>query len=222
MKSAFMGQPSIHASKIVVAIVFVLGGLLAADAAPQKTGSADPSAAGRKNSRKEKVSPDAVAVDLNNASEKDLDSLPGIGPATAKKIIDHRPYQSVDDLAKAGVAAKEIERMRPMVTVGKSPASSAGGRSVPKESPAKLASPTGSAGSAKRSTPEQVTAPPSGSGMVWVNTETKVYHREGDRWYGKTKHGYRMMVAASNQRPSKSGFRGVEGRAADSHCRHQA
>src|ERR1700759_5188505 len=50
-------------------------------------------------------------VDLNAASEKDLDALPGIGPASAKKIIDHRPYVTVDDLSKAGLTAKQIDRI---------------------------------------------------------------------------------------------------------------
>ena len=30
---------------------------------------------------------------------------------------------------------------------------------------------------------------PPQKGMVWVNTETKVFHKEGSRWYGKTKSG---------------------------------
>ena len=28
--------------------------------------------------------------------------------------------------------------------------------------------------------------------MVWVNTETHVYHKAGSRWYGKTKKGKYM------------------------------
>ncbi len=32
-----------------------------------------------------------------------------------------------------------------------------------------------------------------GSGMVWVNTESGVYHKPGTRWYGKTKKGKYML-----------------------------
>jgi hypothetical protein len=31
-----------------------------------------------------------------------------------------------------------------------------------------------------------------GPGMVWVNTESHIYHREGSKWYGRTKHGKYM------------------------------
>jgi competence protein ComEA len=57
-------------------------------------------------------------VDLNTASEKDLESLKGIGPAKAKKIIAARPYKTVDELSKAGLSAKEIEGLKPFVVVG--------------------------------------------------------------------------------------------------------
>jgi competence protein ComEA len=57
-------------------------------------------------------------VDLNKASDKELEALKGVGPATAKKIIAGRPYQSVDELSKAGVSAKTIEVLKPLVTVG--------------------------------------------------------------------------------------------------------
>lgn len=58
------------------------------------------------------------AVDLNSASEKELEALPGVGPATSKKIIVNRPYKSVDELSKAGLSAKAIDKLKPLVTVG--------------------------------------------------------------------------------------------------------
>ena len=58
-------------------------------------------------------------LDLNTASEKELEGLKGVGPATAKKIIAGRPYSSVADLSKAGVPEKTIEGIKPFVTVGK-------------------------------------------------------------------------------------------------------
>ena len=57
-------------------------------------------------------------VDLNAASQQDLEGLKGVGSATAKKIIANRPYKSVDELSKAGISAKKIEALRPFVTVG--------------------------------------------------------------------------------------------------------
>lgn len=37
--------------------------------------------------------------------------------------------------------------------------------------------------------------PPSGNGMAWVNTDSGVYHKEGTRYYGKTKSGKYMSEA---------------------------
>jgi len=64
-------------------------------AAPQKTTKAQADAASQTPKKATKSAP-ATAVDLNTASEKDLEAIPGIGRATAKKIVGHRPYQSVD------------------------------------------------------------------------------------------------------------------------------
>jgi competence protein ComEA len=60
-------------------------------------------------------------IDLNTASTKDLESIKGVGPATSKKIIEGRPYKSVDDLKKAGISDKLLESIKPFVKVGEAP-----------------------------------------------------------------------------------------------------
>ena len=63
---------------------------------------------------------DSAKVDINSASLKDLESLPGVGPATAKKIVAGRPYASVAELSRAGVPASTIEKVKSLVVVASS------------------------------------------------------------------------------------------------------
>lgn len=61
-------------------------------------------------------------VDLNDADEAALDALPGIGPATAAAIIEHRRqigrFTSVEQLLDVrGIGEAKLEQLRPLVTV---------------------------------------------------------------------------------------------------------
>ena len=116
------------------------------------------------------------AIDVNTASESTLEGVSGIGSAYAKKIVDGRPYKSIDDLTKAGIPQSTVDKIRTHVAVGR-----------PFEAP-----------------PEK--------GMVWVNLDSKRYHKETSAWYGRTKNGKYMSEAeaikagysAANMRVKKS------------------
>ena len=63
-----------------------------------------------------------VLVDINQATVADLDRLPGIGPSTARAIVDHRtrngPFASVDDLlAVRGIGPAKLAELRALVRV---------------------------------------------------------------------------------------------------------
>ena len=57
-----------------------------------------------------------IRISLNSATAAELESLPGVGPATARRIIAGRPYGRVDDLIRvSGIGPKTLERLRPRV-----------------------------------------------------------------------------------------------------------
>lgn len=56
-------------------------------------------------------------ININSASQKELEDLPGIGAVTAGKIIDNRPYGSVDELLSKKVVGKSVfEKIREKVS----------------------------------------------------------------------------------------------------------
>ena len=69
------------------------------------------------------VSGTVPKINVNRANEGDLQSIPGVGPSLAAKIIKDResngPFASVDDLTRvSGIGEKKLESMREFITIG--------------------------------------------------------------------------------------------------------
>jgi hypothetical protein len=81
-------------------------------------------------------------------------------------------------------------------TPAASPAPTPAATTAPSPAPATTPAPAAKA-STKTSTKNMAQAPGGGAGLVWLNTESNVYHCQGTQFYGKTKAGSYMTEEAA-------------------------
>ena len=76
----------------------------------------------KKTENKSKEEAVTFPVNINTASKRQLEALPGIGEVLAQRIIDYRnangAFKSVDDLVKVkGIGEKTLAKLKPYATV---------------------------------------------------------------------------------------------------------
>jgi hypothetical protein len=110
-----------------------------------------------------------------------------------------RGHQGVDTWFAASAAT-------PAPASTPKPSAAAPPSAAPAATPAPASAPTHAAASTppKSSTADKTAAPGGGPGLVWVNTDSNVYHCYGTHWYGTTKAGKYMpesQATASGAKP---------------------
>lgn len=95
----------------VVAIGLLLAGQPAAQAAQAKNASA---------------AKPTTLVNLNTATQRELEQLPGVGASTAVRIIEYRekkgPFKKIEELMNVqGIGEKSFLKLKPQITVAAKP-----------------------------------------------------------------------------------------------------
>jgi competence protein ComEA len=112
---------------LVVSMVCLVAALLAASIpasadTPQSGNASAKSQSAPKAPRAAKKALPTGKININTAGEKELQQLPKVGPAMAKRIIEYRnsvkSFKTVEELKNVkGIGDKTFEQMKPYVTL---------------------------------------------------------------------------------------------------------
>ena len=146
-------------------------------------------------------------------------SSPAASASPAKHHHHDKSLASPAPSAGASVAASPSKKARHKAAAAGSPGAIAAGSpgasaspakhkwfSLPSASPAAV-SPAGNKGG-NAPAPNVTPAPGGGNGLVWVNTNTHVFHTQSSRWYGKTKEGKYVSEADALKEGDKAADKG--------------
>ncbi len=85
--------------------------------------AASPSTTASASVQETRPAASAPAINVNSATVAQLESLPGIGPSMAQRIVSYRekngPFKKLEDLMNIqGIGEKSFLKLRPLLTVG--------------------------------------------------------------------------------------------------------
>jgi len=144
------------------------------------------------------ASPAEEAALPSSAESPAASPSPAKHPKKAKAATAASPVAAESTAAASASPAEKRSQKKAKTAVAASPAPSASpgkftlGNLFKPRTSASAAPAAASPAPAKSAATEAATNPPAqggGHGLVWVNTESHVYHREGSRFYGTTKKG---------------------------------
>ena len=157
--------------------------LKAQSVAPSPTPAASPAPIKKHRHKKELQAADTTATATTALASPTPGVAPGSSPAPPKKRSHKKAMPTVNATPSASAVA-------PSPTPSNVDSLSKKHATAP-STPTVTSAPAPASASTKPGKPLANATPVAGggNGLVWVNTQTHVYHKEGSRYYGKTKQG---------------------------------